>query len=77
MAQPDTLETYTRTIETMSEAIEVLRDEPDPHGTMTLLADRIEVEREWVRVLMVLGEGPRRPPDWLHLLERNVARTSR
>jgi hypothetical protein len=62
MAQ--TLETYTRTISTMSEVLDVLRDEPDPDGAFTLLADRIAVEREWVRALMALGEEPRRPPGW-------------
>jgi hypothetical protein len=58
-------ETYTRTISTMSEILDVLRDEPDPDGALTVLADRIEVERDWVRVLMALGERPRRPPRWL------------
>ena len=56
-----TPETYTRTICTMSEVLETLR-EPDPDGALTVLADRIAVEREWVRVLMALGEEPRRPP---------------
>jgi hypothetical protein len=65
MAQPEALETYTRTISTMSEVLDVLRDEPDPDGSMTLLANRIEVEREWVRTLMALGEEPQRPPAWL------------
>ena len=60
-----TPETYTRTISTMSEVLDALRDEPDPEGTLTVLADRIAVEREWVRVLMCLGEEPRRPPGWL------------
>jgi hypothetical protein len=64
MAPPQALETYTRTINTMSEVIETLRDEPDPNGNMTRLVDRITVEREWVRALMALGEEPRRPPDW-------------
>jgi hypothetical protein len=63
MAQ--TPETYTRTISTMSEVLEVLRDEPDPNGSLAVLADRIAVEREWVRVLMALGAEPRRPPRWL------------
>lgn len=58
-------ETYTRTISTMSEVIETLLDEPDPDGTLTVLADRIAVEREWVRALLALGEEPRRPPGWL------------
>jgi hypothetical protein len=65
MTQPEALETYTRTISAMSEVLDVLRDEPDPDGNLTLLADRIAVEREWVRALMCLGEEPRRPPDWL------------
>jgi hypothetical protein len=60
-----TPETYTRTISTMSEVLDSLRDEPDPDGTFAVLADRIEVERQWVRVLMCLGEEPRRPPRWL------------
>ena len=60
-----TPETYTRTISTMSEVIETLLDEPDPDGTLTILADRISVEREWVRALMALGVEPRRPPAWL------------
>jgi hypothetical protein len=63
MAQ--TPETYTRTISTMSEVLEVLRDEPDPDGSLSELADRIAVEQEWVRLLMALGEEPRRPPRWL------------
>jgi hypothetical protein len=65
MAQPEALETYTRTISTMSEVIENLLDLPDPDGNVTLLTDRITVEREWVRALMALGEEPRRPPTWL------------
>jgi hypothetical protein len=69
MAHPEALETYTRTISTMSEVLELLRDEPDPDGDMALLADRIEVEREWVRALMALGEEPRRPPGWLRRIE--------
>ena len=60
----ETVEIYTRTLSTMSEVLEVIRDEPDPDGAFTLLADRIAVEREWVRALMALGEEPRRPPGW-------------
>jgi hypothetical protein len=60
-----TPETHTRTISTMNEVLDALRDEPDPDATLTALADRITVEREWVRVLMYLGEKPRRPPRWL------------
>lgn len=69
MAQPDALETYTRTISTMSEVLDALRDEPDPTGALAILADRIAVEREWVRALMALGEEPRRPPGWLRRVE--------
>jgi hypothetical protein len=69
MTQPDALETYTRTISTMHEILEALRDEPDPDGGITLLADRIAVEREWVRALLALGEEPRRPPGRLHRLD--------
>jgi hypothetical protein len=69
MAQPDALDTYTRTISTMSEVLDMLRDEPDQEGSLTLLADRIAAEREWVRALMALGEKPRRPPGWLRSVE--------
>ncbi len=62
MAQ--TPETYTRTISTMSEVLDELRHGPDPDGTLTALADRIAVDRECVRVLLALGEEPRRPPGW-------------
>lgn len=65
MAQPAALETYTRTISTMSTIIEELRDTPDPDGSITLLTDRIAVDREWARALMALDEEPRRPPGWL------------
>ena len=65
MTQREALESFTRTISTMTEVIENLRDEPDPDGSLTLLTDRITVEREWVRALMALGEEPRRPPGWL------------
>jgi hypothetical protein len=67
---PDTLKTYTRTISTMSRVLETVRDQPDPDGAMTILADRIAVERDWVRALMALGEEPRRPPGWLRTVER-------
>lgn len=68
--QPDTLTTYTRAISTMSQVLETVRDQPDSDGAMTVLADRIAVEREWVRTLMALGEEPRRPPGWLRPAER-------
>ena len=69
MAHTDALETYTRTISTMSEVLDTLRDEPDPTRALTILADRIAVEREWVRALMALGEEPCRPPGWLRRVE--------
>jgi hypothetical protein len=69
MAQSEALQTYTRTISTMSEVLDALRDEPDPDGSLTALADRIAVEREWVRALLNLGEAPRRPPGWLRRVE--------
>jgi hypothetical protein len=65
MTRPEELETYTRTISTMSEILDELRDQPDPNGALTVLSDRIAVERQWVRALMALGEPPRRPPRWL------------
>ena len=69
MAQFEALETYTRTISTMSEVLEALSDEPDPDGSIAALGDRITVEREWVRALLALGEEPRRPPAWLRRAE--------
>jgi hypothetical protein len=69
LAHPEALETYTRTISTMSEVLDTLRDEPDPTGALTILADRIAVEREWVRALMTLGAEPHRPPGWLRRVE--------
>ena len=69
MAQPEALETYTRTISTMSEVLDALRDQPDLDGSVTALADRIAVDREWVRALLALGEEPRRPPGWLRRVE--------
>lgn len=54
-----TPETYTRTIHTMSEILDSLRHEPDPDGALTVLADQIAVEQEWVRVLTArAGVGP-------------------
>ena len=69
MAQFEALETYTRTISTMSEVLDARRDQPDLDGSVTALADRIAVEREWVRALLALGEEPRRPPGWLRRVE--------
>lgn len=70
MEQTESLQTYTRTVSTMSQAIDDLREEPDPDGNMAELAERIEVERDWVRMLMDLGEGPLRPPSWVNRLRR-------
>jgi hypothetical protein len=65
VAQAKALETYTRTLSTMGKVLQTLRDEPDPDGSLALLVERIEIEREWVRVLRALGVEPRRPPGWL------------
>ena len=65
MTHHQALELYTRTLTTMAEVLAVLHDEPDPHGVLATLANRIEAEREWVRFLLALGEEPTRPPDWL------------
>ena len=63
--QQEQLDLYTRALSTMTEVLEMLRDEPDPDGALTDLAYRIEAEREWVRATMALGEAPRRPLGWL------------
>lgn len=76
MAQPEALETYTRTISTMTEVLDALRDESDPDGSITVLADRIAVEREWVRALLALGEAPRRPPGWARRIEVEMSARS-
>jgi hypothetical protein len=54
----ETLDLYTRTLSTMTAVIDDLRDEPDPDGALTELANRIETERQWVRTLLALGEEP-------------------
>ena len=48
----ETRDLYARTLSTMTYGLDVLRDEPDPDGTLADLAQRIEAEREWVRSLM-------------------------
>ena len=73
MTQQEQLNVYTRTLSTMTEVLEVLRDEPDPDGALTDLAFRIEAEREWVRASMALGEEPRRPLGWLRRLPGETA----
>jgi hypothetical protein len=75
MAQPKAHETYTRTLCTMSDVLAALRDEPDSDGSLALLAERIEIEREWVRVLIALGVEPRRPPGWARHAELARARS--
>jgi hypothetical protein len=65
MTQQETLDLYTRTLSTMTEVLEVLRDEPDSDDTRTDLADRIDAEREWVRASFALREEPMRPRAWL------------
>jgi hypothetical protein len=61
MTQQETLDLHTRTLSTMTEVLEVLRDEPDSDGTLTDLAERIDAQREWVRASFALGEEPMRP----------------
>jgi hypothetical protein len=77
MTQQETLELYTRTLNTMSEILEVLLDEPDLDGVLANLANRIEAEREWVRFLMALGEPPTRPPGWLRGVAPALVRDQR
>ena len=64
MAQGEARETYNRTLRTMNNVVEALRGQPDPSGALRLLADRIEIERRWVRAMMAAGQEPRRPPAW-------------
>jgi len=73
MTQHEKLDLYTRALSTMTEVLDVLRDEPDPDGALTDLANRIEAEREWVRASMALGEEPRRPLGWLRRLPGGTA----
>jgi hypothetical protein len=63
--QQERVELYTRTLTTMTDVLEVLRDEPDTDGALANLADRIEADRECVRASFVLGEEPRRPFAWM------------
>ena len=67
------LDIYTRTLRTMTSVLDALRDEPDPDGTVADLAHRIEAEREWVRLLMRLGEKPSRRPGWLRPTQNAAA----
>lgn len=69
MTRAEELQIYTRAIHTMSEILEALGDKPDPDGALTILRERIALEREWVGALMALGEAPRRPPRWLRRVE--------
>jgi hypothetical protein len=77
MSQQQTQERYTRALSTMTFALDALRDEPDPDGTIADLVNRIEVEREWIRFLMALGEQPSRPPDWLRHTPSALVREQR
>jgi len=60
MRQQNTQDLYTHALSTMTFALDALRNEPDPDGTLAKLALRIEGERGWVRSLMRLGEEHRR-----------------
>jgi hypothetical protein len=64
MAQPEALETYNRTLRTMSEVSQAVREQPDGGGALRLLANRIDIERQWVRLMLAAGREPRRPPAW-------------
>jgi len=64
MAQPEALETYNRTLRTMSEVAEAVRIQPDAGNALRLLADRIDIERRWVQTMVAAGREPRRPPAW-------------
>jgi hypothetical protein len=64
MAQPEALETYNRTLRTMSEVSEAVRTQPDAGRALRLLADRIDIERRWVQTMIAAGREPRRPPAW-------------
>jgi hypothetical protein len=58
------LETYNRTLRTMSEVAQAVRKELDAGGVLPQLADRIEIERRWLRAMLAAGREPRRPPTW-------------
>jgi hypothetical protein len=64
MAQHETLENYNRTLRTMSEVAEAVREQPDEGRALRLLANRIDIERQWVRLMAAAGREPRRPPAW-------------
>jgi hypothetical protein len=64
MTKPEALETYNRTLHTMSEVSQAVRKQPDAGRALRLLADRIDVERRWVQVMLAAGREPRRPPAW-------------
>jgi len=64
MARLEALETYSRTLRTMSEVAEAVREQPDAGGALRLLANRIDIERQWVRLMVAAGREPRRPPAW-------------
>jgi len=64
MAQSEALETYNRTLRTMSEVAQALRKQPDGGDALRLLADRIDIERRWVRSMVAAGRELRRPPAW-------------
>jgi hypothetical protein len=71
--QHETQDLYTPALSTMTFVLDALRDQPDPDGALANLARRIEGEREWVRSLLLLGEEPSRPPNWLRRVSARAA----
>jgi hypothetical protein len=64
MTQSEAAETYNRVLRTMSEVAEAVREQPDGGRALRALADRIDIERQWVRLMVAAGREPSRPPDW-------------
>lgn len=57
-------ELYQRTLRTMTELVEELREESD--DALVDLAHRIDGDREFVRIAFSGGTEPRRPFAWLY-----------
>jgi hypothetical protein len=64
MAQPEAVETYNRTLRTMAEVSQAVREEADAGDALRVLANRIDLERRWVQTMLAAGRAPRRPPAW-------------